>query len=131
MGSLSPGDPRESGVRFGAVFALFWLLNSSPSYYVNRDTLFCYHKASEVFLQRLMALYVASHYKVAVARPWVNVSPDSPLSPGFSHLLLPRGVAQVTIPPDLTGLTLARAGDLAGGLHRPLLTWRGGKHCPF
>ncbi|KFP04347.1 N-acetyltransferase 10, partial [Calypte anna] len=32
-------------------------------YYVNRDTLFCYHKASEVFLQRLMALYVASHYK--------------------------------------------------------------------
>uniref|UniRef100_A0ABI7Z3Z5 RNA cytidine acetyltransferase n=1 Tax=Felis catus TaxID=9685 RepID=A0ABI7Z3Z5_FELCA len=33
-------------------------------YYVNRDTLFCYHKASEVFLQRLMALYVASHYKM-------------------------------------------------------------------
>lgn len=33
-------------------------------YYVNRDTLFCYHRASEVFLQRLMALYVASHYKV-------------------------------------------------------------------
>lgn len=32
-------------------------------YYVNRDTLFCYHKASETFLQRLMALYVASHYK--------------------------------------------------------------------
>ncbi|XP_061773702.1 RNA cytidine acetyltransferase [Nerophis ophidion] len=32
-------------------------------YYVNRDTLFCYHKASEVFLQRLMALYVSSHYK--------------------------------------------------------------------
>ncbi|KAF3688680.1 RNA cytidine acetyltransferase [Channa argus] len=27
------------------------------------DTLFCYHKASEAFLQRLMALYVASHYK--------------------------------------------------------------------
>jgi N-acetyltransferase 10 len=32
-------------------------------YYVNRDTLFSYHKASEVFLQRMMALYVASHYK--------------------------------------------------------------------
>ncbi|XP_070553910.1 RNA cytidine acetyltransferase-like [Ptychodera flava] len=32
-------------------------------YYVNRDTLFSYHKASEVFLQRLMSLYVASHYK--------------------------------------------------------------------
>eukprot|EP01135_Chromosphaera_perkinsii_P005386 Nk52_evm67s343 gene=Nk52_evmTU67s343 len=39
----------------------------SPSacdlYYINRDTLFSYHKASETFLQRLMALYVASHYK--------------------------------------------------------------------
>lgn len=35
-------------------------------YYVNRDTLFCYHRASEVFLQRLMALYVASHYKVGL-----------------------------------------------------------------
>ncbi|MBN3307810.1 NAT10 acetyltransferase, partial [Amia calva] len=36
---------------------------SCDLYYVNRDTLFCYHKASEAFLQRLMALYVASHYK--------------------------------------------------------------------
>ncbi|MEQ2183706.1 hypothetical protein GOODEAATRI_000714 [Goodea atripinnis] len=36
-------------------------------YYVNRDTLFCYHKASEAFLQRLMALYVASHYKVILS----------------------------------------------------------------
>ncbi|KAF3854987.1 hypothetical protein F7725_023042 [Dissostichus mawsoni] len=36
-------------------------------YYVNRDTLFCYHKASEAFLQRLMALYVASHYKDHIA----------------------------------------------------------------
>ncbi|KAJ7222857.1 DUF699-domain-containing protein [Mycena haematopus] len=32
-------------------------------FYVNRDTLFSYHSASEVFLQRMMALYVASHYK--------------------------------------------------------------------
>lgn len=32
-------------------------------YYVNRDTLFSYHKASEDFLQRLVALFVASHYK--------------------------------------------------------------------
>eukprot|EP00731_Ephydatia_muelleri_P006069 Em0003g317a len=32
-------------------------------YHVNRDTLFSYHKASEEFLHRLMALYVASHYK--------------------------------------------------------------------
>eukprot|EP00057_Strongylocentrotus_purpuratus_P027106 XP_011681580.1 PREDICTED: N-acetyltransferase 10 [Strongylocentrotus purpuratus] len=32
-------------------------------YYINRDTLFSYHKASEVFLQRLMSIYVAAHYK--------------------------------------------------------------------
>jgi N-acetyltransferase 10 len=38
---------------------------SCDLYYVNRDTLFSYHKASEAFLQRVMALYVASHYKVS------------------------------------------------------------------
>ena len=32
-------------------------------YYVQRDTLFSYHRASEAFLQSVMALYVASHYK--------------------------------------------------------------------
>ncbi|KAJ9350763.1 hypothetical protein DTO027B9_6787 [Paecilomyces variotii] len=30
---------------------------------VNRDTLFSYHPVSEKFLQQMMALYVASHYK--------------------------------------------------------------------
>ncbi|KAI8926506.1 GNAT acetyltransferase 2-domain-containing protein [Entophlyctis helioformis] len=32
-------------------------------YYVNRDTLFSYHPVSEAFLQMMMSLYVASHYK--------------------------------------------------------------------
>ena len=32
-------------------------------YYINRDTLFSYHSASEAFLQRIMALFVSSHYK--------------------------------------------------------------------
>ena len=31
--------------------------------HVNRDTLFSFNKASEKFLQKMMALYVASHYK--------------------------------------------------------------------
>uniref|UniRef100_A0A1I8IZQ6 N-acetyltransferase domain-containing protein n=1 Tax=Macrostomum lignano TaxID=282301 RepID=A0A1I8IZQ6_9PLAT len=39
----------------------------SPSqcqlYYVNRDTLFAYHKFTENFLHRLMSLYVSSHYR--------------------------------------------------------------------
>lgn len=32
-------------------------------YHVNRDTLFSFHKASESFLHRIMALFVSSHYK--------------------------------------------------------------------
>ena len=32
-------------------------------YYVNKDTLFSYHTASEQFLHRIMSLYVSSHYK--------------------------------------------------------------------
>eukprot|EP00127_Corallochytrium_limacisporum_P006349 Clim_evm60s225 gene=Clim_evmTU60s225 len=32
-------------------------------YYVNRDTLFSYHRASEAFLQRMVTIYVASHYR--------------------------------------------------------------------
>lgn len=36
---------------------------SCDLYYINRDTLFSYHKVSELFLQHLMSLYVASHYK--------------------------------------------------------------------
>jgi len=33
-------------------------------FYVNRDTLFSYHPAAESFLQRIIAIYVSSHYKV-------------------------------------------------------------------
>ncbi|KAJ3224271.1 N-acetyltransferase 10 [Clydaea vesicula] len=36
---------------------------SCELFYVNRDTLFSYHPVSEAFLQRMMALYSASHYK--------------------------------------------------------------------
>ncbi|KGG50933.1 tRNA(Met) cytidine acetyltransferase [Mitosporidium daphniae] len=32
-------------------------------FYVNRDTLFSFHEASETFLQKMMFLYVSSHYK--------------------------------------------------------------------
>lgn len=37
--------------------------SSCELFYVNRDTLFSYHPVSETFLQRMMNLYVASHYK--------------------------------------------------------------------
>nr|GMD79002.1 RNA cytidine acetyltransferase 1 isoform X1 [Ipomoea batatas] len=68
----APGDPIESWLN--SLLCLD-ITNFTPSisrlpppgecdlYYVNRDTLFSYHKESELFLQRMMALYVASHYK--------------------------------------------------------------------
>ncbi|KAJ3081553.1 N-acetyltransferase 10 [Quaeritorhiza haematococci] len=37
--------------------------SSCELFYVNRDTLFSYHPVSEAFLQKMMSLYVASHYK--------------------------------------------------------------------
>jgi len=37
--------------------------SSCQLFQVNRDALFSYHPASEAFLQRMMALYVSSHYK--------------------------------------------------------------------
>ena len=65
-------------------------LMASFRYYVNRDTLFSYHKASEVFLQRLMALYVASHYKVVIAKLCVNSKDISFLRHGSLFMKLIR-----------------------------------------
>ncbi|OMO55941.1 hypothetical protein CCACVL1_26892 [Corchorus capsularis] len=68
----APADPIETWLN--ALLCLD-VTNSVPSisrlpppsecdlYYVNRDTLFSYHRDSELFLQRMMALYVSSHYK--------------------------------------------------------------------
>ncbi|XP_077287294.1 RNA cytidine acetyltransferase l(1)G0020 [Arctopsyche grandis] len=36
---------------------------SCDLFYVDRNALFCYHKAAEAFLHRLIAIYVSSHYK--------------------------------------------------------------------
>ncbi|KAH9669507.1 RNA cytidine acetyltransferase 1 [Citrus sinensis] len=68
----APGDPIESwlnGLLCLDVMNSIPHINRLPPpsecdlYYVNRDTLFSYHKESELFLQRMMALYVSSHYK--------------------------------------------------------------------
>ena len=51
------------------IFLYFCSSSGTPStedcnlYYINRDTLFCHHSGSEAILQRIMALFVASHYK--------------------------------------------------------------------
>ncbi|KAF8811910.1 DUF699-domain-containing protein [Phlegmacium glaucopus] len=52
--TILPKSPTAQGCPHPSTCELF---------YVSRDTLFSYHPASEVFLQRMMALYVASHYK--------------------------------------------------------------------
>ncbi|XP_040266633.1 RNA cytidine acetyltransferase [Bufo bufo] len=68
----APGDPVEKWLNdllcldclnISRIISGCPLPETCDLYYVNRDTLFCYHKASESFLQRLMVLYVASHYK--------------------------------------------------------------------
>ncbi|XP_044125750.1 LOW QUALITY PROTEIN: RNA cytidine acetyltransferase [Bufo gargarizans] len=68
----APGDPVEKWLNdllcldclnISRIISGCPLPETCELYYVNRDTLFCYHKASESFLQRLMVLYVASHYK--------------------------------------------------------------------
>ncbi|KAF7251716.1 RNA cytidine acetyltransferase [Varanus komodoensis] len=68
----APGDPVEKWLNdllcleclnISRILSGCPLPETCDLYYVNRDTLFCYHRASEAFLQRLMALYVASHYK--------------------------------------------------------------------
>jgi tRNA(Met) C34 N-acetyltransferase TmcA len=43
-------------------------------FYVNREQLFSYNKVSEAFLQRVMALFVSSHYKVSICTLWAHVS---------------------------------------------------------
>ncbi|KAI3866765.1 hypothetical protein MKW92_052498 [Papaver armeniacum] len=68
----APGDPVESwlnGILCLDATSVMPNITTLPLptecdlYYVNRDTLFSYHKDSELFLQRMMAVYVSSHYK--------------------------------------------------------------------
>ncbi|MCL7033706.1 hypothetical protein MKW94_001058 [Papaver nudicaule] len=68
----APGDPIESWLHgllcLDATSAVPNINRLPPPtecdlYYVNRDTLFSCHKDSELFLQRMMGLYVSSHYK--------------------------------------------------------------------
>ncbi|KAL9955538.1 hypothetical protein ACROYT_G036875 [Oculina patagonica] len=79
-------------------------------YYVNRDTLFSYHKASEVFLQRLMALYVASHYKNTPND--LQLLSDAPAHHIFC-LLGPVDPAQNTLPEVYCVLQVCLEGDIS------------------
>ncbi|XP_069821292.1 RNA cytidine acetyltransferase isoform X2 [Dendropsophus ebraccatus] len=79
-------------------------------YYVNRDTLFCYHKASESFLQRLMALYVASHYKNSPND--LQMLSDAPAHHLFC-LLPPVPPTQNALPEVLAVIQVCLEGELS------------------
>lgn len=79
-------------------------------YYVNRDTLFSYHPASEVFLQRMMALYVASHYKNSPND--LQMLSDAPAHHLFV-LLPPLKDDDTSLPDPLVVLQVALEGNIS------------------
>lgn len=97
-------------------------------YMVNRDALFSFHPASEVFLQRMMALYVASHYKNSPNDlQLMSDAPGhrlfvllAPLAPGDTSLPEPLCVVQVALEGNISrqailnslGRGTREAGDL-------------------
>jgi len=79
-------------------------------YYINRDTLFSYHKASELFLQRLMSLYVASHYKNSPDD--LQLISDAPAHHLFC-LLGPVDSTQTSLPEILCVIQVCLEGEIS------------------
>ncbi|RLV95460.1 RNA cytidine acetyltransferase [Spathaspora sp. JA1] len=79
-------------------------------FYVNRDTLFSYHPVSEAFLQKMMALYVASHYKNSPND--LQLMSDAPAHQLFV-LLPPIEEGDNRIPEPLCVIQLALEGEIS------------------
>ncbi|XP_050438895.1 RNA cytidine acetyltransferase isoform X2 [Adelges cooleyi] len=79
-------------------------------YYINRDTLFCYHKASEAFLQRIVSLYVASHYKNSPND--LQMMSDAPAHHLFC-LLGPVALDMKTLPEVLCVIQVCLEGEVS------------------
>lgn len=79
-------------------------------YYINRDTLFSYHKASEAFLHRVMALYVSSHYKNTPND--LQLLSDAPAHHVFA-LLGPVDPNQTSLPEVLCILQVCLEGEIS------------------
>ncbi|KAF2979352.1 hypothetical protein EK904_012519 [Melospiza melodia maxima] len=120
----APGDPVEKWLNdllcldclnITRIISGCPLPDTCDLYYVNRDTLFCYHRASEVFLQRLMALYVASHYKVCMEGEISRQSIMNSLSRGkkASGDLIPWTISEQFQDPDFGGLSGGRVVRIA------------------
>ncbi|QBM90705.1 N-acetyltransferase 10 [Metschnikowia aff. pulcherrima] len=78
-------------------------------FYVNRDTLFSYHPVLEAFLQKMMALYVASHYKNSPND--LQLMSDAPAHQLYV-LLPPLDPKDTRIPDPLCVVQLALEGEI-------------------
>lgn len=83
--------------------------NDCQLYYINRDTLFSYHKTSEAFLHQLMALYVASHYKNTPND--LQMISDAPAHHLFC--LLPPGKKTGSLPEALCFVQVCLEGEIS------------------
>ncbi|KJH47427.1 putative ATPase DUF699 [Dictyocaulus viviparus] len=100
-------------------------------YYVNRDTLFSFHNASEAFLQQIMAIYVAAHYKnspndlqmlsdAPAHHLFVLMSPVKENQSSIPEVL---AVAQICLEGDLTKHFISKAMDNGKRAAGDLLPW--------
>lgn len=98
--------------------------SSCDLYQVNRDTLFSFNPVSEVFLQRMMALYVSSHYKNTPND--LQMLSDAPAHRLFC-LLGPVDPAAGTLPEILCVVQVALEGEISRASARAAFQ-RGQKH---
>lgn len=78
--------------------------------HVNRDTLFSFHPVSEKFLQQMMALYVASHYKNSPND--LQLMSDAPAHQLFV-LIPPVGETATSLPEPLCVIQVALEGRIS------------------
>ncbi|KAJ1721911.1 N-acetyltransferase 10 [Coemansia erecta] len=84
--------------------------SSCELYWVNRDALFSYHAVSETFLQRLVGLFVASHYKNSPND--LQLLSDAPGHQVFV-LLPPVDPAATSLPEPLCAIQVSLEGGIA------------------
>jgi N-acetyltransferase 10 len=77
---------------------------------ISRDTLFSFHPVSEAFLQKLMALYVASHYKNSPND--LQLMSDAPAHQLFV-LLAPVDANNTSLPEPLCVIQVALEGQIS------------------
>ena len=115
----SPGDPCESWLTnllcLEANLSKNQLLTAPVPdkcklFYVNRDTLFSYHLASEKFLQNLMGLFVSSHYKNSPND--LQILSDAPAHQIFV-LTPPISETQTKLPEILAVIQVALEGKIS------------------